>query len=417
MDAPRAEPAKSDSVRESTHGVSYLAAATQLVRRIDSRQLDRMARGLAEVRRREGGCSSSVSAAGPATHRTRSTTSASSARSRATRPTDNVSELTARTNDDGWETSFSAWLGGLASVCARRAARLLRRRRLARARRVGQPRATRWRWRASRRHALRRRRRARRDARRARRRRDRCIEPPPALRTPLVESFQAVVWHALVSHPDAGRRNGPLGVARRCRDAVSAAGGVPRSRRRAQRAGRRPRLGGCPESPLRVEDVRLVAGRSRGRPAPDAGRLSCWCASPTSPPRPRAGSRSQQLLRRARACARAARAARASRSPASRLCLHHPDGRRSASSPGSAATAASRRPACCSTRPRRWASTWPARGWWETPTPMSQAGQAAGCRTLLICHPGSVHKRLQAIGADLVADEPRRGSQPLSSQP
>jgi D-sedoheptulose 7-phosphate isomerase len=27
------------------------------------------------------------------------------------------------------------------------------------------------------------------------------IEPPPDLKTPLVESFQAVVWHALVSHP------------------------------------------------------------------------------------------------------------------------------------------------------------------------------------------------------------------------
>lgn len=27
-------------------------------------------------------------------------------------PTDNVSELTARVNDDGWETSFSAWLKG-----------------------------------------------------------------------------------------------------------------------------------------------------------------------------------------------------------------------------------------------------------------------------------------------------------------
>jgi D-sedoheptulose 7-phosphate isomerase len=27
-------------------------------------------------------------------------------------PTDNVSELTARVNDDGWETSFSAWLRG-----------------------------------------------------------------------------------------------------------------------------------------------------------------------------------------------------------------------------------------------------------------------------------------------------------------
>ena len=57
-----------------------------------------------------GGCSSSASAAAPATPRTRSTTSASSARIESYAPTDNVSELTARTNDDGWETSFSAWL-------------------------------------------------------------------------------------------------------------------------------------------------------------------------------------------------------------------------------------------------------------------------------------------------------------------
>src|ERR1700724_679984 len=27
-------------------------------------------------------------------------------------PTDNVAELTARTNDDGWETCFAAWLAG-----------------------------------------------------------------------------------------------------------------------------------------------------------------------------------------------------------------------------------------------------------------------------------------------------------------
>src|SRR5207247_10836874 len=27
------------------------------------------------------------------------------------------------------------------------------------------------------------------------------VAPPADLRTPLVESFQAVVWHALVSHP------------------------------------------------------------------------------------------------------------------------------------------------------------------------------------------------------------------------
>ena len=34
------------------------------------------------------------------------------------------------------------------------------------------------------------------------------IEPPPALRTPLVESLQAVVWHALVSHPDLAVKQG-----------------------------------------------------------------------------------------------------------------------------------------------------------------------------------------------------------------
>jgi len=27
-------------------------------------------------------------------------------------PTDNVSELTARTNDEGWETTFTGWLKG-----------------------------------------------------------------------------------------------------------------------------------------------------------------------------------------------------------------------------------------------------------------------------------------------------------------
>jgi D-sedoheptulose 7-phosphate isomerase len=34
------------------------------------------------------------------------------------------------------------------------------------------------------------------------------IDPPAALRTPLVESLQAVVWHGLVSHPDLALREG-----------------------------------------------------------------------------------------------------------------------------------------------------------------------------------------------------------------
>jgi D-sedoheptulose 7-phosphate isomerase len=34
------------------------------------------------------------------------------------------------------------------------------------------------------------------------------LEPPAALRTPLVESFQALVWHALVSHPRLAVKQG-----------------------------------------------------------------------------------------------------------------------------------------------------------------------------------------------------------------
>ena len=55
-------------------------------------------------------------------------------------PTDNVSELTARINDDGWETAYAAWLQRLAHRRERRGARVQRRRRLARARRVDEPR-------------------------------------------------------------------------------------------------------------------------------------------------------------------------------------------------------------------------------------------------------------------------------------
>ena len=57
-----------------------------------------------------GGCSSSASGAAPATPATPPTTSARSAAFEAYCPTDNVSELTARINDEGWEGVFSTWL-------------------------------------------------------------------------------------------------------------------------------------------------------------------------------------------------------------------------------------------------------------------------------------------------------------------
>jgi hypothetical protein len=34
------------------------------------------------------------------------------------------------------------------------------------------------------------------------------IDAPADLKTPLVESFQAVVWHALVSHPELAAQKG-----------------------------------------------------------------------------------------------------------------------------------------------------------------------------------------------------------------
>ncbi len=34
------------------------------------------------------------------------------------------------------------------------------------------------------------------------------VDPPADLRTPLVESFQAVVWHGLVSHPELAVKQG-----------------------------------------------------------------------------------------------------------------------------------------------------------------------------------------------------------------
>ncbi len=122
-------------------------------------------------------------------------------------PTDNVSELTARANDEGWETAFTRWLevsrlsdkdgllafsvgGGSREppVSANLAAAL----EYAQGRDaqiygiVGAPGGVLAELADV---AI-------------------VIDPPPDLRTPLVESFQAVVWHALVSHPVLAIRQG-----------------------------------------------------------------------------------------------------------------------------------------------------------------------------------------------------------------
>jgi D-sedoheptulose 7-phosphate isomerase len=192
---------------EDGHSVSYLAAAADLAQVVDPRLLDAMALGIAGVRERGGRLFilGVGGGAGHASHAVNDFRKLCALESYA--PTDNVSELTARTNDDGWETSFSAWLEvsrlseadallvfsvGGGSRERGVSVNLVRAMELARARGaslfgvVGAPGGT--------------------LAELA----DVAIlvEPPPQLRTPLVESFQAVVWHGLVSHPDLAVKQG-----------------------------------------------------------------------------------------------------------------------------------------------------------------------------------------------------------------
>lgn len=183
------------------HSASYLEAAATIAQGIDAAQLDAMVRGLAEVRERSGRLFilGVGGGAGHASHAVNDFRKICQLESYA--PTDNVSEFTARTNDDGWDTSFTGWLR--VSHLSERDALLVfsvsgGSRALAlsvnlvgamdAARAVGAPiygvtgapggvlaeLAD---------IAI-------------------LIEPPEALYTPLVESFQAAVWHALVSHPE-----------------------------------------------------------------------------------------------------------------------------------------------------------------------------------------------------------------------
>jgi len=116
-------------------------------------------------------------------------------------PTDNVSELTARTNDDGWASVFAEWLR-VSHLCARDAlfvlsvgggdlernisANLVGAIRLARevgAKVTGI---------------------VGRDGGYTAKAADACVVVPtvnPETVTPHVEAFQAVIWHLLVSHP------------------------------------------------------------------------------------------------------------------------------------------------------------------------------------------------------------------------
>jgi D-sedoheptulose 7-phosphate isomerase len=182
------------------HSAAYLAATADIARAIDPELVDAMAAGLAAMRER-GGRLFILGVGGGAGHASHAVNDFRKLCAIETyTPTDNVSELTARTNDDGWETSFSAWLE-VSRLGARDALLVFS---------VGG---------GSREHNV-----STNIVRAMEAARDAgasiygvvgapggalaeladvavLIDPPAQLRTPLVESFQAVVWHALVSHP------------------------------------------------------------------------------------------------------------------------------------------------------------------------------------------------------------------------
>lgn len=189
------------------HTTRYFQAAAAIAGAIDGEQVDEMARGLARLRER-GGRLFIVGVGGGAGHASHAVNDFRKlCQIESYAPTDNVSELTARTNDEGWETSFSEWLkvsklsgddgllvfsvgGGSrehnVSVNLVNAIELAHDREALVYGVVGSPDGT---LAMLADVAV-------------------VIEAPGDLRTPLVESFQAVVWHALVSHPELAAQQG-----------------------------------------------------------------------------------------------------------------------------------------------------------------------------------------------------------------
>lgn len=88
----------------------YLDEAGEIIKNIDREAIGKLADLLVEVRQQEGrlfilGVGGSAGNASHAVNDFRKITGIE-----AYAPTDNVSELTARTNDEGWESVFAAWL-------------------------------------------------------------------------------------------------------------------------------------------------------------------------------------------------------------------------------------------------------------------------------------------------------------------
>jgi D-sedoheptulose 7-phosphate isomerase len=95
-----------------SYATEYLAEAAQIVAKLDTAAIEKIAQMIAALRERGGrlfflGVGGSAANASHAVNDFRKIGGVE-----AYAPTDNVSELTARMNDEGWETVFVNWLRG-----------------------------------------------------------------------------------------------------------------------------------------------------------------------------------------------------------------------------------------------------------------------------------------------------------------
>ncbi len=188
-----------------THAETYMTQVQEIARTIDGDKIEQMVAELADLRGRGGrlfilGVGGSAANASHAVNDFRKLCGIE-----AYAPTDNVSELSARTNDEGWETVFAGWLeisklnaddtvfvmsvggGNAEKNVSVNLMRALDAAKAAKAKIIGI---------------------VGRDGGYAASVGDIVAIVPtvdPALVTPHTEAFQAVVWHCLVSHPDLQR--------------------------------------------------------------------------------------------------------------------------------------------------------------------------------------------------------------------
>ena len=88
----------------------YLDESVDLIRKLDVADIEKLAIGLAQVRA-EGGRLFILGVGGSAGHASHAVNDFRKICGfEAYCPTDNVSELTARVNDEGWDSSFAEWL-------------------------------------------------------------------------------------------------------------------------------------------------------------------------------------------------------------------------------------------------------------------------------------------------------------------